>query len=204
MIPGSFIAKSEVARWPFFGWLAKLQRSVFVDRQVRSTATQRDAIGERLAAGDALILFPEGTSGDGNRVLPFKSALFARRATGRGRSPGNRSAGLPCLHTPRRNTDRAALPAVLRMVRRGRPSAPPMEHGGSRDRRGRSRISSADLSLAIADHESRWRNIAHARIAGGVAAALFDQTAADAGTAGPWRALFRGELPGAMPQAAPE
>jgi len=76
VIPGSFIAKAEVADWPFFGWLAKLQRSVFVDRRVRSTATQRDAISDRLAAGDALILFPEGTSGDGNRVLPFKSALF--------------------------------------------------------------------------------------------------------------------------------
>jgi lyso-ornithine lipid O-acyltransferase len=76
VIPGSFIAKAEVAKWPFFGWLAKLQRSVFVDRQARSTALQRDAIGDRLAAGDALILFAEGTSGDGNRVLPFKSALF--------------------------------------------------------------------------------------------------------------------------------
>ena len=50
---------------------------MFVDRQVRSTAQQRDAIAERLAAGDALILFPEGTSGDGNFVLPFKSALFS-------------------------------------------------------------------------------------------------------------------------------
>ena len=77
LIPGSFIAKNEVAGWPLFGWLAKLQRSVFVDRQVRSTAAQRDAIAARLAAKDALILFPEGTSGDGNRVLPFKSALFS-------------------------------------------------------------------------------------------------------------------------------
>lgn len=77
LLPGSFIAKAEVGKWPFFGWLAKLQRSVFVDRQMRSAAIQRDAIGDRLAAGDALILFPEGTSGDGNRVLPFKSALFA-------------------------------------------------------------------------------------------------------------------------------
>jgi lyso-ornithine lipid O-acyltransferase len=82
LITGSFIAKAEVADWPYFGWLAKLQRSVFVDRQVRSTASQRDAISRRLTAGDALILFPEGTSGDGNRVLPFKSALFgaAQRA----------------------------------------------------------------------------------------------------------------------------
>jgi 1-acyl-sn-glycerol-3-phosphate acyltransferase len=77
LIPGSFVAKSEIAGWPFFGWLAKLQRSVFVDRQVRSTAQQRDAIAERLAAGDALILFPEGTSSDGTFVLPFKSALFS-------------------------------------------------------------------------------------------------------------------------------
>jgi len=77
LIPGSFIAKNEVAGWPLFGWLAKLQRSVFVDRQVRSAATQRDAIATRLAAKDALILFPEGTSGNGNQVLPFKSALFS-------------------------------------------------------------------------------------------------------------------------------
>jgi lyso-ornithine lipid O-acyltransferase len=77
LLPASFIAKSEVARWPLFGQLARLQRSVFVDRRVRSTAQQRDSIAGRLAARDALILFPEGTSGDGNRVLPFKSALFS-------------------------------------------------------------------------------------------------------------------------------
>jgi lyso-ornithine lipid O-acyltransferase len=77
LLPASFIAKSEVARWPLFGWLAQLQRSVFVDRRVRSTARQRDSIARRLAAGDALILFPEGTSGNGNRILPFKSALFS-------------------------------------------------------------------------------------------------------------------------------
>jgi 1-acyl-sn-glycerol-3-phosphate acyltransferase len=77
LLAASFVAKTEVARWPLFGWLAKLQRSVFVDRKVRSTAEQRDSIAARLAAKDALILFPEGTSGDGNRVLPFKSALFS-------------------------------------------------------------------------------------------------------------------------------
>jgi lyso-ornithine lipid O-acyltransferase len=77
LISGSFIAKREVANWPFFGWLAKLQRTVFVDRRIGSAAAQRDVISQRLAAGDALILFPEGTSGDGNRTLPFKSALFS-------------------------------------------------------------------------------------------------------------------------------
>jgi 1-acyl-sn-glycerol-3-phosphate acyltransferase len=87
VIRGSFIAKSEVARWPFFGWLAKLQRSVFVDRRLRSTVAQRDAIGKRLADGAALILFPEGTSGDGNRVRPFRSALFGAAQRGEGVPP---------------------------------------------------------------------------------------------------------------------
>ena len=77
VIEASFIAKSEVANWPLFGWLAKLQRTVFVDRRQRSTHEHRDAIIERLSAGDNLILFPEGTSDNGTRVLPFKSALFA-------------------------------------------------------------------------------------------------------------------------------
>ena len=77
IIEGCFIAKSEVADWPLIGWLAKLQRTVFVERRSSRTAHQRDEIGARLAAGDRLILFPEGTSGDGVKVLPFKSALFA-------------------------------------------------------------------------------------------------------------------------------
>jgi 1-acyl-sn-glycerol-3-phosphate acyltransferase len=77
LIAGSFVAKREVASWPLFGWLAKLQRSVFIDWQVRSTAQQRDSIAGRLAAGDALILFPEGTSGDGNRVLPSRARCSA-------------------------------------------------------------------------------------------------------------------------------
>ena len=77
IIEGCFIAKSEVADWPLFGWLAKLQRTVFVERRSTRTAHQRDEIGARLAAGDRLILFPEGTSDDGTKTLPFKSALFA-------------------------------------------------------------------------------------------------------------------------------
>lgn len=77
VIAGSFIAKAEVARWPLFGWLAMLQRTVFVERQVSRTAVQRDQITGRLAEGDSLVLFAEGTSDDGNRVLPFRSSLFA-------------------------------------------------------------------------------------------------------------------------------
>jgi 1-acyl-sn-glycerol-3-phosphate acyltransferase len=86
--PLSFVSKAEVARWPLFGTLARLQRSVFVERTRRSaTGETRDVIRERLVAGDTLLLFPEGTSHDGNTVLPFKSALLgaaeARLADGR-------------------------------------------------------------------------------------------------------------------------
>jgi len=76
-IPGSFVGKADVDGWPLFGWLARLQRTVFIDRKRRSVTRQRDALSTRLQSGDRLILFPEGTSGDGLRLLPFKSALFA-------------------------------------------------------------------------------------------------------------------------------
>jgi 1-acyl-sn-glycerol-3-phosphate acyltransferase len=78
VISGSFVAKAEVRNWPFFGTLARLQRTVFVERHApRQAARQRDLIAGRLEGGDNLILFPEGTSNDGNRLLPFKSALFS-------------------------------------------------------------------------------------------------------------------------------
>jgi 1-acyl-sn-glycerol-3-phosphate acyltransferase len=77
LIPGSFVAKTEVAQWPLYGWLAKLQRTVFVDRKRNTSHLQRDQLQQRLAVGDNLILFPEGTSNDGNRVLPFRSALLS-------------------------------------------------------------------------------------------------------------------------------
>jgi 1-acyl-sn-glycerol-3-phosphate acyltransferase len=66
-----------VNTWPFFGLMARLYETVFVERSRRSQAgVARDQIRERLQEGDALVLFPEGTSNDGNRVLPFKSALM--------------------------------------------------------------------------------------------------------------------------------
>lgn len=76
--PLSFVAKKDVSRWPFVSTLARLQRSVFVDRERRSAvgATTNEIMG-RLAEGDTVVLFAEGTSSDGNRVLPFKTSLFA-------------------------------------------------------------------------------------------------------------------------------
>ena len=76
--PVSFVAKKEVSNWPFVSRLAKLQRSVFVDRTRRtSIGGTADEMTMRLAAGDNLVLFAEGTSSDGARVLPFKTSLLA-------------------------------------------------------------------------------------------------------------------------------
>jgi 1-acyl-sn-glycerol-3-phosphate acyltransferase len=75
--PVVFVAKREVASWPVVGLLAKLQRSVFVDRTRRhKTRDVNSEIARRLADGDPVLLFGEGTSSDGNRVLAFRTALI--------------------------------------------------------------------------------------------------------------------------------
>ena len=76
-IRGCFVAKAEVAKWPLFGICAKLSRTVFVDRRARYAREQAEEMKRRFQNGDRLILFAEGTSSDGNRVLPFRSSLFA-------------------------------------------------------------------------------------------------------------------------------
>ncbi len=76
-IEACFIAKEEVGRWPLIRTIARLGRTVFVSRRARDTGRERDDMRARLAAGDNLMLFPEGTSNDGSRVLPFRSAFFS-------------------------------------------------------------------------------------------------------------------------------
>jgi 1-acyl-sn-glycerol-3-phosphate acyltransferase len=75
--PVAFVAKREVASWPLVGITAKIQRTVFVDRTRRHQAADAVAdIVKRLKDGVSVVLFAEGTSSDGNRVLPFRSALL--------------------------------------------------------------------------------------------------------------------------------
>lgn len=76
VMPLSFVAKAEIAGWPVFGLMAKLQRSVFVDRNRKGdTSRVNTEIAERLKEGDPIVLFAESTTSDGNRILPFRSAL---------------------------------------------------------------------------------------------------------------------------------
>lgn len=72
-----FVSKSEVAGWPGIGWLARATGTVFITRSARDAAAQAQLFATRLRAGHRLLFFPEGTSSDSRRVLPFKSTLFA-------------------------------------------------------------------------------------------------------------------------------
>jgi 1-acyl-sn-glycerol-3-phosphate acyltransferase len=75
--PLAFVAKTEVAEWPVIGLLARLQRTVFIDRMRRAaTADAAAEMGARLKAGEAVVLFAEGTTGDGTRILPLRSSLL--------------------------------------------------------------------------------------------------------------------------------
>jgi len=75
--PLFFVAKSEVAGWPGIGPLARAAGTVFIRRDRADAARQRVILRERIARGDRLLFFPEGTSTDGLRVLDFRPTLFA-------------------------------------------------------------------------------------------------------------------------------
>jgi len=76
-IKASFVAKKDVASWPVFGFLSKLQQTAFIERSRGAAAKEAGALDTMLSAGKSLIVFPEGTSTDGQSVLPFKSSLFS-------------------------------------------------------------------------------------------------------------------------------
>lgn len=77
LAPCAFVAKKEVRRWPVFGFFAAVGGTIFVDRSRPHLAQQSVAeMREALEAGVRVVLFPEGTSTGGDRVLPFKPALF--------------------------------------------------------------------------------------------------------------------------------
>ena len=77
VLQARFVAKSDVSGWPVFGTLARLSRTLFIERRASSARGEIEQVRRHLEKGDRLIVFPEGTSGDGIRVLPFKSTLFA-------------------------------------------------------------------------------------------------------------------------------
>ncbi|HVZ07082.1 lysophospholipid acyltransferase family protein [Rhodopila sp.] len=93
VLTASFVSKGEVAGWPVVGSIARLGRTVFVSRSRTATGRERDDMRGRMQAGDNLILFPEGTSSDGSRVLPFRSAFFSAVQP----RPGDRPEATPLI-----------------------------------------------------------------------------------------------------------
>lgn len=77
LMPCAFVAKSEIARWPVIGFLARAMGTLFVERENRrALGALNRRLAARLARGETLVLFPEGTSSSGERVLPFRAALL--------------------------------------------------------------------------------------------------------------------------------
>jgi lyso-ornithine lipid O-acyltransferase len=168
----AFIAKSEVKDWPVFGRLARWQRSIFVERnQRRSTGEQVNAITARLERGEIVVLFAEGTTSDGNRVLEFKSSLLGvARQAGQDAHAGvvlqpvsiayNRIQGLPM---GRRHRFLAAwpgdvelLPHLLTVLREGAIDVEicfgkPCEVSDARDRKAVSRLLREDVETMLAE-----------------------------------------------------
>ncbi|GAD11492.1 1-acyl-sn-glycerol-3-phosphate acyltransferase [Gluconobacter frateurii NBRC 103465] len=78
-----FVAKGEVGTWPLIGTISRLGRTIFVSRNRQNTGKELHDMADRLWDGDDIVLFPEGTSSDGSRVLPFLSSFFAVAKPGR-------------------------------------------------------------------------------------------------------------------------
>ncbi|HEX7652541.1 MAG TPA: lysophospholipid acyltransferase family protein [Verrucomicrobiae bacterium] len=91
--PAVFVSKADVRRWPLFGWLAALAGTVFIERERRThVGAVNQEIAAALADGALVVVFPEGTSSNGEQVLPFRSSLL---------EPGLRAGGaisVACLH----------------------------------------------------------------------------------------------------------
>jgi 1-acyl-sn-glycerol-3-phosphate acyltransferase len=81
--PAVFVSKADVRHWPLFGWFAAIAGTVFVDRQRRQQVGQvNQEIGAALAAGELVVIFPEGTSTNGDTILPFRTPLLEPAARG--------------------------------------------------------------------------------------------------------------------------
>lgn len=76
-LPCVFVAKAEIDRWPLFGALCRSVHTIFIDRKAkRELRRTLDTIRATLDAGQAVVFFPEGTSGAGHAILPFRSPLL--------------------------------------------------------------------------------------------------------------------------------
>jgi len=82
LLPAVFVSKAEVERWPFWGTMARMGGTIFIDRgRKRDTVRVLSEIENAFLRGDSVVVFPEGTSTEGSTIIPFKSSLLASAAT---------------------------------------------------------------------------------------------------------------------------
>ncbi len=75
--PMCFVAKSDIKKWPVFGYLASKSGTLFINRNNRKDALNIiEALQQRLKNGINACYFPEGTTTDGTHILPFKSSIM--------------------------------------------------------------------------------------------------------------------------------
>lgn len=77
LVMGSFVARGDMSRWPLFGYMGKMQQTIYISRDRNDALEGKNALEKKLKDGANLIIFAEGTSSDGSKVLPFKSSLFS-------------------------------------------------------------------------------------------------------------------------------
>jgi 1-acyl-sn-glycerol-3-phosphate acyltransferase len=81
--PAVLVSKAEVRKWPLFGWFAAIAGTVFVQRERRMEVGEVNReIETALAAGALVAIFPEGTSTNGDTILPFRTSLLEPAAQG--------------------------------------------------------------------------------------------------------------------------
>ncbi len=77
LLPVCFTPKSDLAGWPVIGWFAKMSGCVFIDRRKTKTKENQQQLIAKMRDGHAISLFPEGTTNDGTKLLPFRSSYFS-------------------------------------------------------------------------------------------------------------------------------
>ncbi|MXU66153.1 lysophospholipid acyltransferase family protein [Oceanomicrobium pacificus] len=73
----TFVSKAEVRKWPLIGLIGRIAGTIFIERRASQSRAQTEILRDHIRAGHDLCFFPEGTSTDGQQVIPFKSTLFA-------------------------------------------------------------------------------------------------------------------------------
>jgi 1-acyl-sn-glycerol-3-phosphate acyltransferase len=77
LTPAVFVSKHEVRHWPVLGWFSRMAGTIFIRRERRSDVARiAREIHAAMREGHLVVVFPEGTSSDGQQVLPFKSSLL--------------------------------------------------------------------------------------------------------------------------------